>query len=149
MIFRLKKALLLLIVASPVSAKIPPPPPSEPDISLPTARSGADGAVINARDLQILIRQAESGDGAAAFRVSSHFEALDKSTEERYWLILAAARGNLIAQFNLAVSLGELEECDSKIEALAWLQSAAAAGDSSAIERLQAYKSSAKACGLP
>jgi TPR repeat protein len=102
--------------------------------------------VLDAAQLDKFINEAETGDGFAAFKLSSHFMSIQNDEQAQYWLLYAAARGYSVAQYNLWFELKDREDCKSKLAALAWLKSAALNGDKQAPGKLKEFAGIAQAC---
>lgn len=123
-----------------------PPPPQEPEVVDPDARSVDSGLILDAAQLDKLFREAEIGDGFAAFRLSLHFMSQKRNEQAKYWLLYAAARGQSAAQYSLWFNLKDRKDCKSKLEALAWLRSAAVNDDKLAQEELEEFVKIAQPC---
>lgn len=115
-------------VAACGSPSTPPPPSSVPEVEVATPRAADGGMLLEKGILDKQIKRAELGDGMSAFRVSRHFESLGHAERARYWLLYAAARGHTVAQYNLWFELKGSSDCRSKVEALAWANSAVFSG---------------------
>lgn len=135
----------MMFSACASSQQLPPPPP-EPDVIDPNARSLDSGMTLDAAQLKKFGDEAEAGDGFAAFRLSLHFMSLQKNQQAEYWLLYAAARGYPAAQYNLWFDLKGREDCKSKLEALAWIRSAALNGDELARKELKGFAETAQSC---
>jgi len=148
----IERKLIAMVIAMTVSAcafsqqaALPPPPP-EPEIIDSNARSVDSGMMLDATQLDTFLRKAEAGDGFAAFRLSLHFMSKQIDEQARYWLLYAAARGYPVAQYNLWFELKDEQSCKSKLEALAWLKSAALNGDVSAKKELAGFTEATQSC---
>lgn len=138
-------AMMVSACAFSQQAALPPPPP-EPEVIDPNARSVDSGMMLDSTQFDTFLGKAESGDGAAAFRLSLHFMSKQNEEQARYWLLYAAARGYPAAQYNLWFELKDGAGCRPKLEALAWLRSAELNGDKSARRELVGFAEATKSC---
>lgn len=90
---------------------------------------------LSSRQREKLEMRATAGDADAAFRLAEfyHHFAHDK-TQGHFWMQWAAEKGHVTAQNNLAMSLW-LDPA-RRMEAVQWLEKAAATGDQLARRRL-------------
>ncbi|UYK78350.1 hypothetical protein NG825_08795 [Xanthomonas sacchari] len=119
--------------------KLLPPPPPQPSVLDENARSLDSGMVLDAVQINRFMIRAENGDGAAAYRLYSHFSSIDDKGRAKYWLLFAAVRGFPVAQYNMWFGLKDKTGCESKIAALAWLKSAAINGNLQASRKLKDF----------
>ncbi|MDR6672920.1 hypothetical protein [Xanthomonas sp. 1678] len=148
--FGIRRSFLLLVVAFSVNGhcqeKVLPPPPPQPVIVDENARALDNGAVLDARQLSKFMGKAEAGDGAAAYRLASHFISIQDSRRSQYWQLFAAAREFPAAQYNLWFDLKDKEDCSSKVEALVWLRIAALNGSAQAREEMKYFPATVDEC---
>lgn len=144
------RVLGVLIAVSPIGCAyggdIVPPPPDAPAVLNPSTRSVDSGKVLDEAVLDVLISNAEKGDGNAALRVSLHFGSVGDAAKASYWLAYAAARGDSVAQYNLWFIKRNADDCPSKLEALAWLKSAAVSGGERARGELEPFALEVQEC---
>jgi TPR repeat protein len=96
------------------------------------------GLELTESQIRALEKSANAGDGVASFRLYQFFSfVLADSNQAMLWLKKAAIQGHVIAQYNLAVTLLQREDPESKQEATKWLQTAASAGDKNAATLLK------------
>lgn len=147
---RLLTAMGLIAMASGAcaltkQAALPAPPP-QPEVIDPDAQSTDSGFLLSPAEVKALQLRAENGDPNAAFRLSLHFMSAGDRESERHWQSTAARNGHAVAQYNLWVELKDRNDCASKLEALAWLESAANAGEETALGELEGYSKQAHVC---
>lgn len=147
---RLVLALILISLAASVSSKASdlPPPPSDPVVIDGSARSVDSGMIVDGPQVEVLSANASKGDGRSAFRLWLHFTASGDRVRAKYWLLFAGARGYPSAQYTLWFEQQSGPGCELRLEALAWLRSAAIGGDPNAKSQLTDYEGSMKSCSL-
>jgi len=137
---------LAMIFSAGAASQEMPPPPSEPVIFLPDARSVDSSMVLDQNQLATLMKDAEAGDGFAAFRLARHYESLQSANQAQYWLHYSAARGHSAAQNNIWFDLKDNEDCKSRLEALAWIRSSALAGEEWKKHEAELFAETVKPC---
>jgi TPR repeat protein len=91
--------------------------------------AGVQDLQLRAKEIPKLKRDALSGSGEAALRLSSHFEfaALDAKQAD-YWLAIAAENGDPTAQVNYAYALARRGSASDKLRANFWARRALDSG---------------------
>ena len=100
-----------------------PRPPAPIDPKLPPPPSMNDSANIPPSLLSSYKKNALDGDADTAFRVADYYSLIVNSPSEyRYWLVIAAENGNLIAEYNLGKQLLQSTEWRSRQRGAFWLR---------------------------
>jgi hypothetical protein len=102
--------------------------------------------VLGEEQLKQTLLKAKAGEGTSALRLSLHYMSLGKQQEARHWRYFSAARGNATAQYNIWFDLKDRNDCRSRLEALAWLKSAALSGQQAAQREIDGFERLAKTC---
>jgi TPR repeat protein len=84
-----------------------------------------------------LVQEANNKNNEASFRLYMYYAFSEyDSTQELYWLKKSAADGNVVAQYNVAYFLEQLNKTE---EALYWLELAANNGDNAAKKKMERF----------
>lgn len=102
--------------------RCPPRPPGPPSEIVLNPRSIDRGSELEGAKLKDTKALADSGDASSAFRLSSHYAAIEDVAEGRYWLVVAAVRGHRVAQYNLGFLKSDADDCPTLAEARAWVE---------------------------
>jgi len=126
-----------------------PPPPENPTIEIDGATCISCSWLLEEPELSQLRQKADGGDAAAAFRLAFHFSSADNSQQYEFWMHRAAQLGHRIAQYNVWFTLRDSTSCSDQLEALAWLEKAAAQDVPEATEALESFRQAVSTCRVP